>query len=76
MLQVAALKNPAEADRLKARLTLLGLHVVTQKLENSGQALYRIRTGPYKREDDALGDLDTLAENNFEPRLLKEPVKP
>ena len=75
-LQVAALKNPAEADRLKARLALLGLQVSTQKVESAGQSLFRVRVGPYKREDDALGDLDTLAQNNFEPRLLKEPVNP
>ncbi len=75
-LQVAALKNPGDADKLKARLALLGLQVSTQKVESADQPLYRIRVGPYKREDDALGDLDTLAQNNFEPRLLKEPVKP
>ena len=75
-LQVAALKNPGDADMLKARLTLLNLEVSTQKVESAGQALYRVRVGPYKREDDALGDLDTLAKNNFEPRLFKEPVNP
>lgn len=75
-LQVAALKNPTDADKLKARLALLGLEVSSQKVESGGVALYRVRVGPYKREDDALGDLDTLAENNFEPRLFKEPLKP
>lgn len=75
-LQVAALKNPADADKLKARLVLLGLEVATQKVDSSSGALYRVRVGPYKREDDALGDLDTLAENNFEPRLFKEPNPP
>lgn len=75
-LQVAALKSPADADKLKARLALLGLQVSTQKVESAGQSLYRVRVGPYKREDDALGDLDTLAQNNFEPRLFKESVKP
>lgn len=75
-LQVAALKSPADADKLKARLAFLGLQVSTQKVDSGGQSLYRVRVGPYKREDDALGDLDTLAQNNFEPRLLKEPVKP
>jgi cell division protein FtsN len=75
-LQVAALKNPGDADKLKARLALLGLQVAMQKVEGADQPLYRVRVGPYKREDDALGDLDTLAQNNFEPRLLKEPVKP
>lgn len=75
-LQVAALKNPADADKLKARLILLGLQVATQKVESGEIALYRVRVGPYKREDDALGDLDTLAANNFEPRLFKEPNPP
>jgi len=75
-LQVAALKDPADADKLKARLALLGLEVSTQKIESAGQTLYRVRVGPYKRDDDAFADLDTLAANNYEPRLLKEPVKP
>ncbi len=75
-LQIAALKNPGDADKLRARLLLLNLHATTQKIESGGQTLYRVRVGPYKREDDALGDLDVLAQNNFEPRLLKEPVKP
>ncbi len=75
-LQVAALKNPADADKLKARLLLLGLDVITQKIESGGQALYRVRVGPYKRDEDAFADLDTLATNNYEPRLLKEPLRP
>lgn len=75
-LQVAALKNPADADKLKARLILLGLEVATQKVDSGSGPLYRVRVGPYQREDDAFGDLDTLAENNFEPRLFKEPNPP
>lgn len=75
-LQVAALKNPADADKLKARLSLLGLEVSTQKVDSADQSLYRVRVGPYKRDEDAFADLDTLAANNFEPRLFKEPVKP
>ncbi len=75
-LQVAALKSPADADKLKARLSLLGLQVAMQKVDGGSGPLYRIRVGPYKREDDALGDLDTLAANDFEPRLFKEPNVP
>jgi len=74
-LQVAALKSPADADKLKARLTLLGLVVSTQQVESADQSLYRVRVGPYQRDEDAFADLDTLAANNYEPRLLKEPVK-
>jgi cell division protein FtsN len=75
-LQVAALKNAADADRLKARLSLLGLEVFVQEVESAGQTLYRVRVGPYKRDEDAFADLDTLAANNYEPRLFKEPTKP
>ncbi len=73
-LQVAALKNPDDADRLKARLTLLGLDVVTQEVDSAGGTLYRVRVGPYKRDEDAFADLDTLAAHDYEPRLFKEPT--
>lgn len=74
-LQVAALKSPDDADKLKARLSLLGLDVSMQQVESAGMSLYRVRVGPYKRDEDAFADLDTLAANNYEPRLFKEPVK-
>ncbi|MDP2433289.1 MAG: SPOR domain-containing protein [Pseudomonadota bacterium] len=74
-LQVAALKSPDDADKLKARLSLLGLVVAIQQVESTGQTLYRVRVGPYKRDEDAFADLDTLATNDYEPRLFKEPVK-
>ncbi|MDD5390164.1 MAG: SPOR domain-containing protein [Gallionellaceae bacterium] len=75
-LQVAALKSSDDADKLKARLSLLGLVVTIQQVESAGLSLYRVRVGPYKRDEDAFADLDTLAANNYEPRLFKEPVKP
>lgn len=75
-LQVAALKNPGDADKLKARLSLLGLDVATQKIEAAGQTLWRVRVGPYQRDEEAFADLDTLASHNYEPRLLKEPAAP
>ena len=73
-LQVAALKNPADADRLKAKLALLGMDVAVQKIDNAGAALHRVRVGPFKTESAAMGALDTLAANQFEPRLIKEPA--
>lgn len=71
-LQVAALKSPADADKLKAKLTLLGMEVAVQKIDNAGTALHRVRVGPFKTEGAAMGALDTLAANQFEPRLIKE----
>ena len=71
-LQVAALKNPADADKLKAKLTLLGMDVAVQKIDSAGTALHRVRVGPFKTESAAMSALDTLAANQFEPRLIKE----
>ena len=71
-LQVAALSEAKDADRLKAKLALLGLDVQVQKISVKGNTLHRIRVGPFKTDDDALGALDTLAANQYEPRLLKE----
>lgn len=75
-LQIAALSDPKKADQIRAKLVLLNLRASTQKIDNNGQPLYRIRVGPYKREDDAFGDLDILTENDFHARLLKDPVNP
>lgn len=75
-LQVAALKSAEDADRLKAKLTLLNLDTVVQPLQGPDAVLYRVRVGPFRSEDAALGALDALAVNNFEPRLLKEQVTP
>lgn len=75
-LQVAALKSPADADRLKAKLALLGMEVAVQKVDSAGAVLHRVRVGPFKTEDAAIAAMDTLAANQFEPRLIKEPVNP
>lgn len=75
-LQIAALSDPRKADQIRARLVLLNLRASTQKIDSNGQPLYRIRVGPYQREDDAFGDLDILTENDFNARLLKDPVNP
>lgn len=75
-LQIAALSDAKKADQIRARLVMLNLRASTQKIESNGQPLYRIRVGPYKREDDAFGDLDILTENDFNARLLKDPVNP
>jgi cell division protein FtsN len=73
-LQVAALRDAKDADRLKAKLALLGLSAQVQNAKGDKGVLYRVRVGPYKTEDAALGALDTLSANKYEPRLFKEAV--
>lgn len=52
-LQLGAFRNPVEADNLKARLALQGIEAQVQKLESPDKTLYRVRTGPYSRLEDA-----------------------
>lgn len=74
-LQVAALKNAEDADALRAKLTLLNLNAIV--LAGPGTPpLHRVRVGPYPSQDTAESVRETLTVNNFEARLLKEPVSP
>lgn len=75
-LQVAALREQKDANALKAKLSLLGLDVKVNQVDSAAGPLHRIRVGPFKTEDEALGALDTLAVNNYEPRLFKEKLNP
>lgn len=73
-LQVAALKNAEDADALRAKLTLLNLNAVVQATTTGGAPLHRVRVGPFRGQDAAESASETLTVNNFEARLLKEPV--
>ncbi|NTV95832.1 MAG: SPOR domain-containing protein [Thiobacillus sp.] len=72
-LQVAALKNPGDADTLRAKLTLLNLNVAVQATPGT-PPLHRVRVGPYRSQDAAESAKETLILNKFEARLIKEPV--
>ncbi len=57
MLQAGSFSRPAEADRQKARIALLGLSASIQKVTIQGRGdFYRVRLGPYasySRMEDA-----------------------
>lgn len=72
-LQVAALKNAEAADELRARLTLLNLNVVIRDTTGDN-VLHRVRVGPFDSQAIAEKARERLVANNFEARMLKEPV--
>lgn len=74
-LQVAALKDPAAADALRARLTLLNLSAVVQPAPGT-PPMHRVRVGPFADPAAAEAVKNTLLENKLEARLLKAPVTP
>jgi cell division protein FtsN len=72
-LQVAALKNPQDAETLRGKLAALSLGAVVQATADT-PPLHRVRVGPFKSQDAAESARETLTLNKFEARLLKEPA--
>lgn len=72
MLQVASFTHAEDADRLRARLTLMGLTTSVQTVSVDGtQTYFRVRVGPYA-DITRLNDARTrLREHDLEPLVLK-----
>ena len=68
VLQVGSYKNFADADRVRAKLALLGIESNVQKVSVENDTWYRIRIGPISKLDDLnrmrqslhKADVDTL----------------
>lgn len=75
-VQIAALKSEADAEALRARVSLLGLPAVVRRSGPAEDALFRVRVGPFAAEADAKSARERLAANDFEARLLKDSVNP
>jgi cell division protein FtsN len=68
MLQVGSFRHYADADRLRARLALLGMESHVQEVKtHAGQTWNRVRIGP-------IDNLDRL--NKLRARLRQKDIKP
>jgi cell division protein FtsN len=45
-LQAGSFRNPADADRLRAKLILMGLQVIIQPVEQQDSVWHRVLVGP------------------------------
>ena len=71
-LQVAAFRNPSDADNLKARLALAGIEAQIQTATlPDGQVWHRVRVGPFSNQDDLSKSRAALKENKLEANLIK-----
>jgi cell division protein FtsN len=72
VVQAGAFQNPADADNLKARLALMGLHASVEpaNLPDKG-TWYRVRLGPYTQLDEINRVRQTLAQNGVDASLVK-----
>ncbi len=72
ILQVASFKTPADAERLKAKLALLGLSSSVQQVTINGKdTYYRVRTGPYKGKEAVNKAKSQLAGKGHEAMTIK-----
>lgn len=72
-LQIATFKNYFAADRLRAKLALLGFDVYIDKIKSKNDSvLNRINVGPYFSSKAAKSDQKRLDENNINSMLRKE----
>ena len=71
-LQAGAFQKPADADNLKAKLTMMGLDTEVQEtnLPDKG-TLFRVRIGPYSRPDDMNKARNQLAQNGIQTTVVK-----
>jgi cell division protein FtsN len=46
-LQAGSFQKPEQADRMKARISLLGLDVEIQQVDINGESWHRVRAGPF-----------------------------
>lgn len=72
LLQVASYRSVAEAERLKARLALLGMQSQIQQVTISGKDTYhRVRAGPYRGKESANIARALLTRNGLESIAIK-----
>lgn len=70
-LQVASVKNYADADRLKAEFTLMGYTVSIQKILVNNVTWNRVSLGPYSSLASAQAAQTDLQKNKVKSILLK-----
>lgn len=72
MLQAGSFRRFADADRLRARLILMGLDALIEKVSiASGESWHRVQLGPYASRKDANRVKQQLAKQRIETMVLK-----
>ena len=72
VLQVGSFKKFGAADKIKAKLAMMGVTADIQRVVINGQdVLYRVRIGPYENTDKLQKARDRLLANDLDFMLLK-----
>jgi len=71
-LQVGSFQKSEQADRMKAKISLLGLDVDIQSVNVSGERWHRVRIGPYADSAKLGAAQRRLRENDIDYLVLRE----
>jgi len=72
VFQVGSFKDYKAADQVKAKLALIGIYAIIQRVVINGQDFrHRVRIGPYKDQATLNATRKKLIDNNHEFMLLK-----
>ncbi len=72
ILQVGSFRKSADAERLKARLALLGMIAKIQKVTVNDAAWHRVRLGPYDSAREVNRLQIVLRDNSIDSRVYKD----
>lgn len=76
ILQAGSFKNGEDADRLRAKLILLGLDTKVEAVSGKGNdTWHRVQVGPFTSRSKLAKARSTLINNNIETLLLKRKVE-
>jgi len=70
-LQVGAYKTPAEAEQQRARLGLQGFETKITQRNVAGVTYYRVRVGPFPKQDDLNAPRQRLSEAGVDSAIFK-----
>lgn len=71
-LQAGAFQKAADADNLKAKLSLMGVDVGVQEISVPDKGtMYRVRVGPYATPEDMNRVRNQLAQNGIQATVVK-----
>jgi cell division protein FtsN len=71
LVQVASFSKASDAERLKAKLALLGVRVRVQQVTVNGKPYHRVRAGPYRGKREVNKARALLSSNGLESIAIK-----
>lgn len=71
-LQTGSFQNAADADNQKAKLALMGAEASVQQVMLQDKVWYRVRLGPFKKQDEVNSMRAELSSQGIEANIVKK----